>query len=82
MTTRIVLSSAALVLALTASACATGPRDRANSYGQQLDNLTADCHARDGILIPIPGAATGRPQSDYACQISGGASRITEGRSS
>ncbi|MBU1346919.1 MAG: hypothetical protein KKA16_08190 [Alphaproteobacteria bacterium] len=76
MTARIVLSSAAVVLALTASACATGPRDRSHSYTAQLDELTESCRARGGILIPIPGAVSGRPQADYACQISGGASRI------
>ena len=74
MTARILLSS--LLLAAALSACATTPGSRP-TYGQELDRLTADCRERGGILSPISGAQTGRPQTDYACEIRGGASRLT-----
>jgi hypothetical protein len=41
-----------------------------------MERLTADCAERGGILSPIPGATSGRPATDYACEIRGGASRI------
>ena len=74
MTARILLSS--LLLAAALAACAGTPRS-IPTYGEELDQLTADCTARGGILSPIPGAQTGRPQTDYACEIRGGASRLT-----
>jgi hypothetical protein len=74
MTARILLSS--LVLAASLTACAGTPRSNP-TYGQELDQLTADCRERGGILAPIPGATSGRPQTDYACEIRGGASRLT-----
>lgn len=74
MTARILLSS--LLLAASLSACATTSGSRP-TYGQELDRLTADCRERGGILSPISGAQTGRPQTDYACEIRGGASRLT-----
>jgi hypothetical protein len=74
MSVRIAVSSA--VLLLSVAACATGPRDRLPTYGQDLQRLTTECSGRGGILQPIPGAATGQPQTDYACVIRGGASRL------
>lgn len=76
MTARILLSS--LVLAASLAACAGTPRSHP-TYGQELDQLTEDCAERGGILSPIPGSQTGRPQTDYACEIRGGASRLTRG---
>lgn len=73
MTVRIVLAASALALSLTA--CASGP-GAPNSYQAELDRLTADCAERGGILSPNPGSTTGRPQIDFVCRISGGASRI------
>lgn len=75
MTARVLLSSLVLGAALTMGACATSPAP-SNSYTQELERLTADCAERGGILSPIPGAVSGRPQTDYACEIRGGASRI------
>lgn len=73
MTARILLSS--LLLAASLSACAsTGSHP---TYGQELDQLTADCRERGGILSPISGAQTGRPQTDFTCEIRGGPSRLT-----
>lgn len=77
MTRPIVL--AVLTSALAVSACATGPANHP-TYGQQLDQLSADCVARGGILAPVVGGGqTGRPQTDYTCNITGGASRLTRG---
>ncbi|WP_428151060.1 hypothetical protein [Brevundimonas sp.] len=73
MTARILLSS--LVLAASLAACAGTPRS-SPTYGQELDQLTDDCAERGGILSPISGAQTGRPQTDYACEIRG-ATRLT-----
>ncbi len=64
----------AVLAAAGLSACASGPPGE-NSYTAQMDRLEADCRARGGILTPT-GATSGRPQRDYACQITGGASRI------
>ena len=74
MTARILL--APLLLAASLAACAGSPRSHP-SFGEELDQLTADCRERGGILAPIPGATTGRPQTDYVCEIRGGASRLT-----
>lgn len=76
MTVRILLSSLVLGAALGVSACAGTPHSRP-SFGEELDQLTADCRERGGILAPIAGATTGRPQTDYVCEIRGGASRLT-----
>ena len=73
MTARILLP--ALLLAASLAACAGSPRSHP-SFSEELDRLTADCRERGGILAPIPGATTGRPQTDYVCEIRGGASRI------
>ena len=69
----------ALVLTalLTLGACATGPAGP-HSYQAELDRLEATCQARGGILTPT-GDQSGRPQTDYACKITGGASRLTGG---
>ena len=56
------------------SACASTAGGE-NSYGARMDRLTAECTARQGILSST-GATTGRPETDYACRISGGATRI------
>ena len=77
--TRPILIAAALASALAASACATGPSNHP-TYGQELDKLAADCRERGGILAPISGGGqTGRPATDYTCNITGGASRLTRG---
>lgn len=74
MTARILLPS--LLLAASLAACAGSPRSNP-SFGEELDQLTADCRERGGILAPIPGATTGRPQTDYVCEIRGGGGRLT-----
>jgi hypothetical protein len=64
---------AAPALLLVLSACASGPGT--SRYGEDLRKLTADCEARSGVIVPT-GASTGRPETEYACQISGGATRL------
>lgn len=65
----------ALAAPLALSACASGRT--LPTYGQELKQLEADCNARGGILTPT-GSQTSRPQTDYACKITGGASRIPQ----
>ncbi|MNT91845.1 hypothetical protein D3C72_2330100 [compost metagenome] len=67
---------AALVAPLALGACATGKTYP--TYQQEYDKLSSECVARGGILAPT-GGTTGRPQTDYVCKITGGASRIPNG---
>lgn len=76
MRVRTVFSSGALALAIAASGCAAGSGRDLPTYTGELDRLADECRQRGGILVPIPGAATGRPQTDHACRITGGASRL------
>lgn len=65
---------AALLAVLPLVGCASdgsGP----STYERDLDRLTTDCRERGGILAPT-GVSTGRPQTDYFCKITGGASRL------
>ena len=51
------------------SACATpGATDR---YATDLEKMTAECRDRGGILTPRAAATDVRPQTDYACQVTG-----------
>ena len=75
MTVRIILSSTAVLLALGTAACAAGPREAMPTYQAELERLSAECTARGGILTPT-GNQSARPQTDYACRINGGASRL------
>ena len=78
MTARILLSSVLLAATLSTglAACASGPREPRPTYMQELDQLAAECRERGGILAPIAGSTTGRPQTDNVCEIRGGASRL------
>lgn len=67
-------TAAALLLGASLVGCASGPAGP-NSYSAELDRLEADCRAREGILTPT-GSQSGHPQRDYACKITGGASRL------
>ena len=58
------------VLALGGCASTGAPNP---TYGEELAQLSADCEARGGIITPIAGAQTGRANSEYACEIRGGA---------
>ena len=63
------------VLAVMAlGACASSGAQ--SQYSQDFAQLREDCTARQGILQPIPGAMTGRPQTDYACEIRGVSGRL------
>lgn len=73
---RPLIFAAPAALLLVLSACASGPGS--SRYAEDLRQLTADCEARSGVLVPT-GASTGRPQTEYACRISGGATRLPGG---
>jgi hypothetical protein len=61
-----------LLAALALCACAnTGP----SRYQAEVDRLEAECKARDGILMPIPGAVSGNAGANYTCNIVGGPAR-------
>lgn len=62
---------AASVVALGACASTGEPRE---SYSDGLERLTAECRERGGILTPRSNASYDRPETDFACQITGGPS--------
>ena len=72
-----VLLAATLVSGLTA--CAGTPREPRQTYQQEMDELDASCRARGGILTLGSGTTTGRPQTDYFCEIRGGGGRLNSG---
>ena len=74
---RAALILAALAAPLALGACATSGKPMP-TYQQDYDKLDAECTARGGILAPT-GGTTGRPQTDYLCKITGGATRIPQG---
>ncbi|MBD3837798.1 hypothetical protein [Brevundimonas sp.] len=69
---RVMISLAVLALPLVAG-CATS--DGPNRYQAEMDRLEAQCTERGGILQPT-GSQSGEPARDYACRITGGASRL------
>ncbi|MGW8706322.1 hypothetical protein ACWGLL_12895 [Brevundimonas sp. NPDC055814] len=68
--------AAVIAAPLALVACASGRP--LPTYQQEMDQLEAECRDRGGILSPT-GLQTGRPQTDYVCKITGGASRIPQG---
>lgn len=68
---RALILCAAVATAL--SACASTGE---NTYANSTAELAAQCRERGGILVPTGRPSTGRPETDNACQINGGASRI------
>ena len=69
---RVTLSFALLTLPLIAACAST---DGVNRYQADMDRLDAQCRERGGILQPT-GSQSGEPARDYACHITGGASRL------
>lgn len=69
---RLAVLSIAVLLPALAACGTTGGKSQ---YQQDFDRLEAGCTERQGILTPT-GAQTGRPETEYACRITGGASRI------
>ncbi len=65
----------AVVSATALSACASTGQ-AVGGLGDTTAELAAQCRERGGILVPSGRPPTGRPQTDNACQINGGASRI------
>jgi hypothetical protein len=69
------MSRSVLLLAgLLLSGCATTTA-RPDGTVSEFQRVSAECRDRGGILTPIPGAATGRVETDYACTISGNVRR-------
>ena len=64
----------AVALPLLAACASAGG---VSSYQKDLDRLEASCKAREGILTPT-GLQTGRPETEYACTVIGGATRIPQ----
>lgn len=61
----------------TGSGASISPRASDESpfgYTAEYDRLRTDCAARGGYLEPLGRSNTGRPATDYACTIRGGAS--------
>lgn len=69
---RAVLVSLLMTAPLLTACASTGQK---NSYQVDMDRLEASCTERGGILTPT-GLQSGRPETEYACRITGGASRI------
>lgn len=61
------LSAGLAVVALTACATTGG-----ESYQVEYDRLNAQCQARGGILTPSFSPSSGRPATDYHCDIRDG----------
>ena len=76
---KFVRTVAPIIVIAALSACASSGRGHghgaSNSYGGDMAKLQAECDARGGILTPT-NRLTGRPETDYACTVHGGASRI------
>jgi len=71
---RIALILPALALfAATAGCASTGAR--AGGYAEEMAKLEQDCTARGGILTST-GVASGRPQTEFACTIRDGGTRL------
>ncbi|NBB64675.1 hypothetical protein GVN18_36070 [Pseudomonas sp. ODNR1LW] len=64
---------AILMTAPLMTACASS--GQTSTYQEDLKRLEAACTERQGILTPT-GLQSGRPETEYACRITGGASRI------
>lgn len=67
-------TSLALIALLTLGACATGTVGDSR-YQRELAALEQSCHDRGGVLSST-GANTGHPGTEFACIISGPATRI------
>jgi uncharacterized lipoprotein len=69
---RVAVLSMLFTLPLLAACASSGGKSQ---YQQDYDRLDAACTERQGMLTPT-GGLTGHPETDYACKITGGASRI------
>ncbi len=61
---------AAALAALTLGACAS--TGEGETYQQEYDRLNASCEARGGMLVPSSNPLSGRPATDYVCDIRDG----------
>lgn len=67
--------TSAVVLAASLGACATAGSQEI--YGSELRTLEQSCAERQGVLVPT-GTHSTRPQTDYACRVSGTPSRLDQ----
>ena len=65
-----IVPSAALAAALALGACAS--TGEGETYQQEYDRLHASCEARGGMLVPSSNPLSGRPVTDYVCDIRDG----------
>jgi uncharacterized lipoprotein len=65
---RILILSAAIAMPLLAACSTTGG---ISQYQKDMSALEKTCTERQGILTPT-GLQTGRPETEYACTITGG----------
>jgi len=73
---RILILSAAIAMPLLAACSTTGG---VSQYQKDMSALEKTCTERQGILTPT-GLQTGRPETEYACTITGGASCLSQQR--
>ncbi|WP_438851620.1 hypothetical protein [Brevundimonas nasdae] len=73
---RILILSAMIAIPLLAACGTTGG---VSQYQKDMNALEKTCTERQGILTPT-GLQTGRPETEYACTITGGASRLSQPR--
>jgi len=67
------MRAAVVLMAAVLSGCATAPGGERRET--ELSQLRRECRKQDGILFPIPGAASGQVRADWYCEMHGGASR-------
>jgi len=66
---------AAVAAGLLLGACASSGGAARGGYADDLAKLQSDCDARGGTLTPL-GRLTGRAETDYACTLREGATRL------
>lgn len=57
-----------LPVLIAAAGCATGPSAQNSRYAADLEALTRECEARDGIVTPTS-RTTGQARADHTCRI-------------
>ena len=63
---------AILTLAGSVALAACASTGGETTYQAEYDRLNASCEARGGVLTPASSPTTGRPATDYVCDIRDG----------